>query len=117
MKGYIWNSLLEHSRVEAWRGNHPRSMELLDRYQKDFGEDRDYLQDKARLLAWAARPDSAMAIVSRLLQEDPTDFNARYTKGIALRNDRAINKILLTVSSHVMQYRLAKGFQLPAAAR
>jgi tetratricopeptide (TPR) repeat protein len=80
-------SLLEHGRVEAWRGNHTRSMELLNRYQKDFGEDRDYHQDKARLLAWAARPNASMTIVSGLLQDDPTDFNARYTKGIALRND------------------------------
>lgn len=79
--------LLEHGRVEAWRGNHSRSLALLNRYLKDFGSDHDYLQDKARLLAWAARPDASLAIVSELLREDPSSFNAEFTSSIALRQD------------------------------
>ncbi len=79
-------SLLEHGRVEAWRGNHARAMELLERYKKDFGVDRNSRQDQARLLAWAGWTDDSMAMLSGLLQESPADFNARFSKGIALRN-------------------------------
>ncbi len=79
-------SLLEHGRVEAWRGNHARAMELLARYKKDFGTDRNSRQDQARLLAWAGWTDDSMAMVSGLLRDNPTDFNARFTKGIGLRN-------------------------------
>ncbi|MEN8142976.1 MAG: hypothetical protein ABFQ82_05195, partial [Thermodesulfobacteriota bacterium] len=80
-------SLLEHSRVEAWRGNHARAMTLLELYKKDFGEDRNYLQDRARLLAWTEWTNGSLAIISSLLKDDPADFNARFTRGIALRNN------------------------------
>jgi tetratricopeptide (TPR) repeat protein len=79
-------SLLEQARVEAWRGNYAKAMELQDSYRKKFGEDQDYLRDRARLLAWADLPDQAMVLVNQLLQGDPDDFHARFTKAIALRN-------------------------------
>jgi hypothetical protein len=79
-------SLLEQARVEAWRGNYAQAMELLDSYRKKFGEDQDYLRDRARLLAWADLPDQAMVLVNQLLQGDPDDYHARFTKAIALRN-------------------------------
>jgi hypothetical protein len=80
-------SLLEYGRVEAWRGNHARSKELLERYKKDFGADRNSRQDRARLLAWAGWTDASITILSGLLRDDPADFKARFSKGIALRND------------------------------
>lgn len=80
-------SLLQQGQVEAWRGNYSKAMELLDLYRDKFGQDADYLRNRVRLLAWADLPDQAMPIVEELLQKDPADFSARFSKALALRKN------------------------------
>lgn len=89
-------SLLQQGQVETWRGNYGVAMELLERYRDEFGRDADYLRNRARLLAWAERPDQAMAIVEELLKKEPGDFSALFSKAIALqRNNQPAEALAL----------------------
>lgn len=81
-------SLMQQCQVESWRGNYAVAMELLDRYREEFGPDTDYKRNRARLLAWAERPDEARPIVDELLAKDPGDFSARFSKAIVLQRNR-----------------------------
>lgn len=81
------DSLLQQCQVETWRGNYAHAIDLLDLYREEFGQDADYLRNKARLLAWAERPDEALPIVEELLAKDPGDFSALFTKAVALRHN------------------------------
>lgn len=89
-------SLLQQGQVETWRGNYAVALELSDLYLEEFGRDPDYLRNRARMLAWAERPNQAMAIVEELLNNDPKDFSALFSKAIVLqRNNQPAEALAL----------------------
>ncbi len=78
---------VEYIKLVTEIGDYPRAMELLADYRKRFGDNEAYWKLKARALAWANRPESALPITTRLLQGSPDDYEVNYTRTVALNND------------------------------
>ncbi len=78
---------VEYLQLHMEIGNYAYVLQQLEQYREQFGETTEYLTLKARTYAWAQRPASAMPLVTRRLDEAADDYDAHYTRTIALNND------------------------------
>jgi tetratricopeptide (TPR) repeat protein len=92
---------IEWVRVEFWRGNYPVSLKLLEDYRKKFGETENYFQEKARVLAMAMRPRSALSITYSLLEKDRENYDLNKIYTIALNNGYYLKKSLKSLDNVV----------------
>jgi tetratricopeptide (TPR) repeat protein len=79
---------MEYIVVLTELGDYALAMELLEDYRQRFGDNVTYRQQKARVLAWAARPTPALAIADALQPTLPGDYDLAYTRTVALHYDR-----------------------------
>jgi len=75
---------MEYAVVLAELGDYARAMELLEVYRQRFGDNINYRKHKARVLAWAEHPTSALALVGELEPTLPDDYELGYTRTVAL---------------------------------
>jgi tetratricopeptide (TPR) repeat protein len=78
---------VEYIRLETEIGHYAYALQLLEQYRGNFGETTEYVNLKARTYAWAARPASAMPLITQRLAEADDDYEMHYTRTIALNND------------------------------
>lgn len=75
---------MEYIVVLTELGDYARAMELLENYRQRFGDNVAYRKQKARVLAWAARPTPALGIIAGLAPTLPDDYELAYTRTVAL---------------------------------
>lgn len=75
---------LEYIVVVTELGDYARAMELLEDYQKKFGDNVAARKQQARVLAWAERPTSSLAQVAELEASLRDDYELGYTRTVAL---------------------------------
>ncbi|MGE5320325.1 MAG: tetratricopeptide repeat protein, partial [Hyphomicrobiaceae bacterium] len=75
---------MEYIVVVTELGDYAHAMELLEDYRSRFGDNVAYRKQKARVLAWAERPTSSLALVDELAPTLPDDYELGYTRTIAL---------------------------------
>lgn len=74
---------LDRARFLAWRGDYAASIEALDALGGDDAEMRGL---RARVYAWAARRQTALALNTPLYDAQPTDYGAAFTQALAARH-------------------------------
>lgn len=70
---------IEYATVLSWQGDYPWSLKALESYRVRFGETKEYLAKKARVLANAGFWKSGMPIITNLLATDPHNYDYLYT--------------------------------------
>lgn len=75
---------MEYAVFTAEQGNFAYASELLEKYRQRFGETPAYLKQKARVMAWAGRPNRALAIISGVPSGTPDDYDLAYSRTVAL---------------------------------
>ncbi len=75
---------LEQAYVQNFRGNFREAIKLLDHYKEHFGESKEYLIERARILASANRPTSSKAIVDNLLPTNKDNYDLNYANTVDL---------------------------------
>lgn len=93
------SATLELARVMSERGDYARAIEILEDYRGRFGEDADYARQEARVLAWAQRPQAAIAILEPLLHADPGDYDLNYAHTLALNADQQPRETLFSLGT------------------
>lgn len=71
-------------RVQSLKENYSETLRLLNKYKTTFGEDDQYLTEKARYLAFTDNSKQALAIIAPLLKKDPTNDTLLDIKKFAL---------------------------------
>lgn len=90
---------LELIKAEGWRGNYPDALDQLAQYRARFGEDRPYLEQRARALAWLGKTEPALAISEKLLADTPRDVDVLTTQAIALQAANRPREALATLQT------------------
>lgn len=80
----VATALTEYIVVVTELGDYAHAMELLEDYRQRFGDNVAYRKQQARVLAWAERPTSALAIVAELSPSLRDDYDLGYTRTVAL---------------------------------
>ncbi len=78
-------ALIEYAKTEIWCGNYSVAMETINRYYEIFGETKEYIEVKARILSLSNRPNSALRITTPIFEKDPNNYNITYSHTIALK--------------------------------
>jgi tetratricopeptide (TPR) repeat protein len=79
---------MEYIVVLTELGDYPLAVEVLEDYRQRFGDNVAYRKQKARVLAWAARPTPALALADELAPSLRDDYELGYTRTVALHHDR-----------------------------
>jgi tetratricopeptide (TPR) repeat protein len=82
------NVLFEQIKIETWRGNFAKALELLELHQKKLGATKDNQLQEARVLAEAGRAQAARKLLDPLLREYPDDYDCHIADTLALRYGR-----------------------------
>ncbi|MFA5216058.1 tetratricopeptide repeat protein [Sulfuricurvum sp.] len=77
----VW---LEYIQLQIWLGHYAAALEQLEWYKEKFGIDDPSLEIKAQALSWGNRQQYAFPILDSTLKSHPNDYNANYTKTVAL---------------------------------
>ncbi len=77
----VWT---EYAQLQVWLGRYADALALLASYKDKFGTDTSYLDVKSQALSWGERPRDGFVILDSILKNTPNDYNANYTKTVAL---------------------------------
>lgn len=89
--------LMEYIEVLAERGDYARALERLEDYRARFGESGAWRKQKARMLAWAARPTPALALIDELEPAMPKDYDLSHARTVALHHARRPREALASL--------------------
>lgn len=78
-------ALLDYAYTQSWRGDFASALNLLDRYKKSDGSDKDYKQAQARFLAGGSYSDQALFVADDVLRGSPYNFHAQFSRTLALK--------------------------------
>ncbi len=81
-------AIMDFVKAETWRGNYPAALALLERYAELAGKDDTYHQYKARVLAWAEKPEQALEQLKAVKDSDADGFQESFTRTLAVRKMR-----------------------------
>jgi Flp pilus assembly protein TadD len=88
------DALLTYAYTQCWRGDNAKALEILEQYRSLAGETREYYNAKARFLAYAGRSNASLAAADKTLQKQPRDFDALFSRVIALKEARRMDEAL-----------------------
>jgi len=78
------DALLNHARIESWRGDYPKALALLDQFRASGGDETVYREETAIILAWADRPDSSLAVSAGQVEAHPESTKFLFGEAVAL---------------------------------
>lgn len=81
---------LDYAYNEFWRGNFAKALELADDYRAAGGDDAQYYEARARFLAGGSYSDQALMITDDLLNANPDNKHAQYSRVVALNNAKRL---------------------------
>ncbi len=76
--------LIEHVKVQSWRGNVGRAVQLLSDYRHRFGEDDSWRETKMEVLSWANRPQETRNLIEPIIEKKPDDYRANFAHALSL---------------------------------
>lgn len=80
------DAVLDLARMQAARGNSDAAVNGLERYREIGGDESIYRRDLALFLAWAGRPRAVLELAEAGLANDPSDFQYRFARAVALKD-------------------------------
>ncbi len=86
--------LAEYARVLWYRGDYPRALDAIERHGALVGETPEYRRVKANVLAWADRPEAALAVTRAGLADASDDAELICAEAVASNRAREFRRSL-----------------------
>lgn len=80
--------LLMLTRLYSWRGDYQRSLNKIDDYLAAGGDPLLHAQERSLVLAWASKPDAALAVSDPMIGDNPDDVPLLIGQAVAYQRLR-----------------------------